>query len=419
MAALSQLSYSPGCHEHRTTRPAVEPCCGRPRPGPRALTLRAHPRGMNSGTSSSFSPGASRLRRRVPLPPPIARPTGWSPRAARPPARPDPGARSCCRAPGARRAGDARRCCAARRRARVGCGRARSPSRTTSWVTAWASPTISRASARADRADVLRAGVGLGLACAQLLARCWRPDARPVRGRPRADATGLLAHGAQRQLGLGLGVVQHPYGLLLGRGERLSWPPRAASVSVCLVSSWASAWSAATDASASLRAFSAWARAACRTSGPPPRRPHAVLGGAVGLGDALARAGLGLLAQLCGRPFGRFDDARDVLGCGVQGGGGVHRSILDPRVASMSLAAALACGALSPMAEMVGNLSLRTEPAWAMIDSCMAIRARHRRAGGSDQPAHWPARGGHRRVCGRAEPGCDRSAGGVRGGPAA
>ena len=53
-------------------------------------------------------------------------------------------------------------------------------------------------------------------------------------------------------------------------------------------------------------------------------RVHAVLGGAVGLGDPLARAGLGLLAQLGGRAFGRFDDARDALGGGLQGVGGVH-----------------------------------------------------------------------------------------------
>ena len=47
-------------------------------------------------------------------------------------------------------------------------------------------------------------------------------------------------------------------------------------------------------------------------------RAHAVGGGAVGLGDPLARPRLGLLAQLPRRPFGRLEDARDLRG-GVRG----------------------------------------------------------------------------------------------------
>ena len=50
-------------------------------------------------------------------------------------------------------------------------------------------------------------------------------------------------------------------------------------------------------------------------------REHAVLGGTVGLGDALAGAHLGLLAQLIRGAFGRLDDAGDVSGGGAWGVG--------------------------------------------------------------------------------------------------
>ena len=58
------------------------------------------------------------------------------------------------------------------------------------------------------------------------------------------------------------------------------------------------------------------------------RRLHAVLGGAVGLGDSLARPRLGLLAQLSRGAFGRGDDAGHP-GSGAEGigmGPSGHRS---------------------------------------------------------------------------------------------
>jgi transcriptional regulator GlxA family with amidase domain len=75
---------------------------------------------------------------------------------------------------------------------------------------------------------------------------------------------------------------------------------------------------------------------------------HAVLGRALGLGDAREGTLLGVLAQLGGRPLGGFDDARHA----PRGVLGVHAGMVDRR---------------SGMAGIVGNRSLRTDRRWGMI----------------------------------------------------
>jgi len=103
-------------------------------------------------------------------------------------------------------------------------------------------------------------------------------------------------------------------------------------------------------------------------------RAHAVSRRAVGLRNPLAGPCLGQLAQLPRRPFGSLEDARNPPGrvrrprlfLGRHRRGGLlrlHGAMVEaPRSAGRQ-------GACEPaMAENVGNLSLRTERASAMIE---------------------------------------------------
>ena len=219
----------------------------------------------------------------------------------------------------------------------------------TSRATTWDSPTISRASSRALARDALGLLGGIGAQLLEILAAgrdgalglrvrlgdsapacrglgeqrsasalgagerllglrartrrapagparsCPSASARSPRGRSRARAgvaarrlTLLLgfALGARAQLlGLGLGVGAHPLGLGVDAADG------GDGVVAC--------------------ALGLRARLREQLVGLLFGGVHAVGGGAVGLGDALARAILGLLAQLGGRAFGRVHDFGD------------------------------------------------------------------------------------------------------------